>query len=185
MRDSMNHPTNTQRNRVLSRFIPAVLSIAVLGACNLTEPAEMRTGEDAQQFVLQANWSASATPVGSSTLRATLGIKQYAGFHMDATVQFTGAPNTVYQWRIMRGDCTVNVAAASNTAPTGLLVFATTQSYPDFTTDASGNATLTRTIAGSLDSLKQYSVRARVFAAGAWNGTNPVSCGNLQRSGGT
>ena len=170
---------------MLSRVLSATLPIFMLAACNLTEPAETRTGADAQQFPVQANWTASATPVGTAPLRANLAIKQYLGFHMDATVQFTGVPNTTYQWRIFRGDCATTTVAVNNVAPTGLLVFATTQSYPDFVTDAAGAVTLNRTIAGLLDSLKQYSVRAKVFAAGAWNGLNPVSCGNLQRSAGT
>jgi len=184
MRNSMTHTINHQGNRVLPRFLTVLVPLIALAACNLTEPAELRTGADAQQFPLQANWSASATPIGTSSLRANLTIKQYQGFRMDATAQFTGAPNTTYQWRIFRGDCSVTTVAASNTAPTGLLVFATTQSYPDIVTDASGVITINRTIAGVLDSLKQYSLRARVFATGGWNGTSPVACGNLQRAAG-
>lgn len=170
---------------MLPRYLPAILPFIALAACNLTEPAEDRTGADAQQFPVQANWTAAATPVGTGPLRANLSIKQYLGFRMDATAQFTGAPNTTYQWRIFRGDCATTAVAINNVAPTGLLGFATAQSFPDFVTDAAGSATLNRTIAGLLDSLKQYSVRARVFAAGGWNGTNPVSCGNLQRSAGS
>jgi hypothetical protein len=95
-----------------------------------------------------------------------------------------GAPTKGYQWRIFRGDCSTTAVAANNNAPTGLLLFATVQSYPDIVADASGGGTSTPVIAGSLDSVTAYSVRVRLAqTATNWNGTSPVACGNLQRSG--
>jgi len=96
------------------------------------------------------------------------------------TFAVTGPPNGVFQWRIFKQNCTVNVAAINNTAPTGLVLFATTQSYPDFTLDASGKATIKVAIAGWLDSLTAYSVRIRPTATTSFTGVNPASCGNLK-----
>jgi hypothetical protein len=60
------------------------------------------------------------------------------------------------------------------------VLFATTQSYPDFTLDASGKATIKVAIAGWLDSLTAYSVRIRPTATTTFNGVNPASCGTLK-----
>ena len=158
--------------------ISATLACLALAACN-ENPAETVTG--AGQFPLRATWSASATPVGTSTVRATLGFKQFAGFRAEASVTITGAANSGYQWRIFRGDCATTTVGTAQ-AP-GLFIFATTQSYPDATTNASGTGTVTRLIAGQLDSLSKYSVRVRATqTATNWNGTSPIACGNLQRS---
>jgi hypothetical protein len=102
---------------------------------------------------------------------------------MDAVMTMTGgAPNATYQWRIFRGDCATTAVAANNTAPTGLLLFATVQSYPDAVANAQGTVTINRTIAGALDSLNAYSIRFRPSNASTnWNGTSPIACGNLQR----
>jgi hypothetical protein len=70
----------------------------------------------------------------------------------------------------------------NNTAPPGLVLFATTQPYPDITLDASGKATVKTAIAGWLDSLTAYSVRIRPTATTTFNGVNPAACGNLQYS---
>jgi hypothetical protein len=166
-----------------TRRATALLSLAALAGCSEGNPAEVR--DDAPTFPVRASWSSSATPVGTGTVRATLAAKEYLGSRIETTLTLTGAPNTSYQWRIFRGDCATTAVAANNTAPTGLLVFSTVQSYPDVTTNASGTATVTRTIAGSLDSLTAYSVRVRVAqSATNWNGTSPVACGNLQRTQG-
>jgi hypothetical protein len=166
--------------RRLSLFLALVLTLA---ACDKPGPAEVRS--DGEEFPLRATWSAAVTPVGSATIQASLTINENLGSHMQAVVNVTGgAPNATYQWRIYRGgNCSVNVAATSNTAGDGLVIFATTQSYPDLVTNASGAATMTRTIAGSLDPLGAYSVRVRVAQSSTnWNGVNPIACGNLQRS---
>jgi FtsH-binding integral membrane protein len=95
----------------------------------------------------------------------------------------SGPPNTAFQWRIFKRDCSVNVAATGPTAftgLTGLTLFATTQSYPDLTLDATGKATVTSEIAGWLDSLTTYSVRIRPTATTTFTGVNPASCGNLK-----
>ncbi len=160
-----------------------VLVVVALTACDNHNPAEVRT--QASTFPLRATWSASAAPVGTGTVRATLGLKQFEGFHMDAAMSVTGAPGASYQWRIFRGDCATNTAAVNNTAPTGLILFATIQSYPDVIANTSGTGSISPTIAGTLDSLGKYSVRVRVATSATnWNGTNPVSCGNLQRTAG-
>jgi hypothetical protein len=161
--------------------ISALVLLAALAGCE-ENPAEVRT--DAESFPIRATWSASATPVSPSTVRATLAVKQYMGFRVEATVTVTGAPNASYQWRIYRGDCAMTTAATT-AAASGLFIFATTQSYPDVTTNASGTGTATRLIAGSLDSLTAYSVRIRPSQTQtAWNGLSPAACGNMQRSQG-
>jgi hypothetical protein len=161
--------------------MPRLLPVVLLAACVGDNPAEVRSTPST--FPLIANWSASAAPVSPSTVRATLSIKQYLGFHMEASVQITGAASATYQWRVFRGDCATTAVAANNTAPTGLLLFETIQSYPDVTTSAAGTGTATPIVAGSLDSLTAYSVRVRVSQTQTnWNGTSPVACGNLLRS---
>ena len=164
----------------VSAFLALVLTLA---ACDKPGPAEVRT--DGGEFGLRGNWSAAVTPVGSATIQASLTITEHLGNHMEAVVNVTGgAPNATYQWRIYRGgNCSVNVAATSNTAGDGLVLFATIQSYPDLVANASGAVTLTRTIAGALDPMGAYSVRVRAGQSGTnWNGVNPIACGNLQRS---
>ena len=104
---------------------------------------------------------------------------------MDATFTLSGAPGKTYQWRIFRGDCATDVAARTSTSATGLLIVATVQSYPDITTDNTGKGVATPTVAWTLDSLTAYSVRVRPSQTSTnWNGTNPVACGDLQRSAG-
>lgn len=163
--------------------LPALLLLATTAACNdwNTTP-EVRT--DADAFPLRATWQATAAPIGTSPVRATLAVQQRAGFRMDMSFALTGAPSASYQWRIFRGDCSVTVVAANATAPqAGLLLFATVQSYPDAVASTAGTVTVSPVVAGSLDSLTAYSVRIRpAQAATAWNGTNPVACGNLQRT---
>jgi hypothetical protein len=164
-----------------SPVLLCVAALAALTACVEGNPAEVR--KEAPEFDVRANWSASAAPIGTSPVRATLALQQYEGYRITATLTFTGAPNTTYQWRIFRGDCATTAVAANNTAPTGLLRFSTDQSYPNVTTNAAGTGTVTATLAGALDSLKAYSVRVRVTQSAInWNGTNPVACGNLQHS---
>jgi len=152
------------------------------GAC-AENPAEVRS--DAESFPLRANWSSSAAPIGTSGVSATLSVKQFAGFRMELNLSVTGPPSRTYQWRIFRGNCATTVTAANNQDPNGLLLFATIQSYPDVATSATGTATLTREVAGSMDSLTAYSVRFRASQSSTnWNGTSPIACGNLQRTAG-
>jgi predicted small secreted protein len=158
-----------------------VLAAAVgLAACS-ENPAEVQgAGKD---FPVTATWNATATPVPPSTVAGQLTIQQHLGFRMNASFTLAGAPNATYQWRIFRGDCATNVPAASATAPTGLLLYATVASYPDIRTDGSGAGSATPTIAGYLDSLTAYSVRVRPSQQSTnWNGTNPIACGDLQRT---
>ena len=163
--------------------LPALLMLATAAACNdwNTSP-EVRS--DANDMPLRATWQATAEPIGTSPVRATLAVLQRAGFRMDLTFALTGAPGATYQWRIFRGDCTLTVAAVNATSgPAGLLLFATVQSYPDAVASAAGTVTVLPVVAGSLDSLTAYSVRVRpAQTATVWNGINPVACGNLQRS---
>jgi hypothetical protein len=179
----MRAPTLPPRRRA-----PVALALAALAGCSEGNPAEVR--DDAPTFPVRASWNASATPVGTGTVRATLAAKEHLGSRIEATMTLTGAPNASYQWRIFRGDCATTTAAANNTAPTGLLLFATVQSYDTpggtgVTTNAAGTVTVTRTIAGALDSLSAYSVRVRLAQSSTnWNGTSPLACGNLQRTQG-
>ena len=164
------------------RRVSAFLALVVtLGACDKASPAEVRSSSD--EFPLRDTWNASVTPTGSGTVRATLTINERLGYRMEAVVSVTGgAPNASYQWRIYRGgNCSVNVAATNATSGNGLFLFATVQSYPDLVVDATGAATLTRTIAGTLDPQGAYSVRIRPSqSATNWNGLSPIACGNLQ-----
>ena len=163
--------------------LSTLLAAAALAACGEGSPAEVR--DDAPSFPIRATWSASAAPVGTNTVRATLAMKEHLGSRIETTFTLTGAPNTTYQWRVVRGDCTGTAAATNATTLNGLWTFATGESYPNATTNAAGTATVTRTIAGTLDSLTAYSVRVRVAqAAVTWHGTTPIACGNLQRTQG-
>lgn len=155
-----------------------LLSVAGIAACNGANPAAVR--DDASNFPIVAHWTATSAPIAPATITGTLTLDQHLGFHSDVTFSVTGPPNTAFQWRIFKGDCTVNVAALNNTAPTGLVLFATTQSYPDLILDATGQATVKPEIAGWLDSLTGYSVRIRATATTTFNGVNPAACGTLK-----
>lgn len=153
---------------------------AGLAAC-AENPAEVRS--EAEAFPTTARWTATAAPVPPSTVTGSLTVQQHQGFRMDASFTITGTPNTTYQWRIFRGDCATNVPASNAWSPTGLLLFATVQSYPDIVVDASGTGSAAPAIAGQLDSLTAYSVRVRPSQqATNWNGTDPIACGDLQRT---
>ena len=165
-----------------------VLAAAVgLSAC-AENPAEVRS--TAGQFPVTATWTATVAPVGTSTVSGSLTIRQHQGLRMDAGLTIAGTPDTIshtYQWRVFRGDCATNVPAAaqdpSGPSPTGLLLFATIQSYPNITADTSGAGAVAATIAGNLDALTAYSVRLRPSqTATNWNGTGPIACGDLQRN---
>ena len=166
------------------RKVSALLSLAVtLAACDKAGPAEVR--RDANEFPLRATWTATLTPVGTSTVAGSLAISEYGGSRLESVMSMTGGtPNASYQWRIYKGgDCSVNVAATSATAGNGLFLFATTQSYPNLVADGTGAATLERTIAGTLDPLGAYSVRIRPSqSATGWNGLSPIACGTLRPS---
>jgi hypothetical protein len=158
-----------------------IFAVAAAAACSGANPAEVRS--DASAFPVVASWTASSAPVAPATVAGNLTIKQRLGFHSDMSFTVSGPPNTAFQWRIFKRDCSVNVAATGPTAftgLTGLTLFATTQSYPDLTLDATGKATVTSEIAGWLDSLTTYSVRIRPTATTTFTGVNPASCGNLK-----
>lgn len=155
-----------------------LLAFAGLAACNNTNPAELSS--DATTFPIVANWSATASPIAPATVGGSLSVHQRLGYHMDVTFTVTGPPNAAFQWRIFKRDCSVNTAAINNTAATGLVLFSTTQAYPDVTLDASGKATVTTVIAGWLDSLTPYSVRIRPTATTGFSGVNPAACGSLK-----
>ena|SRR5438034_4536800 len=160
---------------------PALLlfcATAAVVACSAASPTEVR--DDATAFPLVAHWTATSAPISPATVTGQLTFDQHLGYHSDVTFVVTGPPSAAFQWRIFKRDCSVNVAAVNNTAPTGLVLFATTQSYPDITLDATGKATVRSQIAGWLDSLTPYSVRIRPTATTTFNGVNPAACGNLQ-----
>jgi len=167
----------TRENAHMHRMTALLLAAVAVAACSNNPTA---TRDDAEAFPLVAHWTATSTPIAPATVAGQLTYDQHLGFHSDVTFAVSGPPNGVFQWRIFKRDCTVNVAAVNNTAPTGLVLFATTQSYPDITLDASGKATVKVAIAGWLDSLTAYSVRIRPTATTSFNGVNPASCGNLK-----
>lgn len=155
------------------------IGLGIIVAACAENPAEVR--DEATEFPVVANWNSSVAAIGTSGLTGTLTVKQKVGFRMELNLSITAPTNRIYQWRIFRGDCATTLPAANNNDPNGLLVFSTVQSYPDVATGTGTTASLIRTIAGSLDSVKAYSVRFRVSqSATNWNGTTPVACGNLQ-----
>jgi len=160
--------------------ITALLFFCVAGtaACSAVNPAEEVS--QTTVFPVVGHWTATSAPIPPATVTGALTFDQHLGYHSDVTFTVTGPPKAAFQWRIFKRDCSVNVAAVNNTAPTGLVLFATTQSYPDITLDANGKATVTTTIAGWLDSLTAYSVRIRPTATTTFNGVNPAACGNLK-----
>jgi hypothetical protein len=158
----------------------SIASLALLGGCLDQNPTETRDDSNGP-FPVVANWSAAMTPIAPNTVRGTLAVKQQLSQHNDVTFTVTGPANASYQWRIFRGDCKTTTAAATVQA-SGLWPFATVQSYPDVVLNAQGTATVTRTIAGVLDSLTAYSIRVRPAQSSTnFNGTSPLACGDLQR----
>lgn len=167
----------------MNRAIALLLFTAAVaaGGCSKSNPAEVVT--DAAEFPVVAHWTASSAPIAPATVKGDLTFDQRLGYHSDVTFVVSGPPNGVFQWRIFKNDCSVNVAATGSTAftgLTGLTLFATTASYPDITLDASGKATIKTAIAGWLDSLQAYSVRIRPTATTTFNGVNPAACGTLK-----
>lgn len=164
--------------------LPFLLLLATAvgaAACAGDTPAEVIN--KAPEFPVTATWNAAATPVGTSTVSGALTIQQHLGSRMDASFSITGAPSsTTYQWRIFSGTCADSVPV-SDTVPSGIKLFATVQSYPDITVDASGTGSAAPTIAGYLDSLTAYSVRVRPSQKSTnWDGTKPIACGDMQRT---
>jgi hypothetical protein len=136
-----------------------------------------------QDFPVTATWSAAAQPEDSSTVSGALTIQQHLGYRMDASFTITAAPGTIYQWRVFRGTCADTIAAANSSSASGILLFATAESYPDIAVGTAGTGTAAPAIAGALDSLTAYSVRIRpAQKSTTWDGTKPISCGDLQRS---
>lgn len=154
-------------------------SVALAG-CPLDNPTEVRSS--GQEFPVTATWTATAAPIEPATVAGSLAAEQHLGFRVNASFTITGEPSATYQWRIFRGDCTINVPQ-STSEPNGLALFATSQSYPEVTVGSSGTASVAPAIAGELDSLTAYSVRIRKSVTSTnWNGTNPIACGDLQRT---
>jgi len=167
----------------MNRAIALLLFVAAATAagCSGSNPSEV--SNDATTFPIVEHWTATSAAIAPATVTGQLTADQHLGYHSDVTFTVTGPPNGVFQWRIFKNDCTVNVAATGATAftgLTGLTLFATTQSYPDIVLDASGKATIKTAIAGWLDSLTAYSVRIRPTATTTFNGVNPASCGTLK-----
>jgi hypothetical protein len=152
-----------------------------LAACSMDNPAEVRDG--GQDFPLVATWNATAEPADTvSTESGVLAAEQHLGFRVKATFTLTGTPGKTYQWRIFRGDCATTEPAEDNSV-TGLLLFSTAQAYPDIHVGESGTGSAAPAIAGALDSLSAYSVRVRPSQTSTnWDGTNPVACGDMQRT---
>src|SRR5262245_44948694 len=162
-----------------TKALLSLAGVALIASCLDQNPTETR--DDGSSFAVIATWSAQMSPVGSNTQRGTLAVKQMLGQHNDVTFTVTGPANASYQWRIFRGDCATAIAAATVRDP-GLWPFATVQSYPDIVLSAQGTATMTRSIAGLLDSLTPYSIRIRPTQSSTnFNGLTPLACGNLSR----
>jgi len=167
-------------HRISARLVVGAAAVATVAACAAYNPTDVR--EEGEQFPVVGHWTATSAPIAPATVNGALKWDQRLGFRSDVSFTVTGPPNGVFQWRVFRSDCTVNVVALNNQSATGLRVFATTQSYPDITLDATGKATVTSSVAGWLDSLTSYSVRIRPTATTTFTGVSPASCGNLSYS---
>lgn len=121
------------------------------------------------ELELRATWQ--ATLAGAVAFPAVTGSTQIADFgpYFNTTFTLSGASAaTSYQWRIFPGTC----------AAPGTTQFGPAQAYPNITTNASGAAELTRTIAGPLDLAAAYNVRVSTVATPV----RIVACGDLARS---
>jgi hypothetical protein len=167
----------------MQRLSLVVLLAASVGlvACSAENPAEVRDG--GEEFPVAATWSATAEPADSvSTESGQITVEQHLGYRANASFTLSGTPGKTYQWRIFRGDCATKEPAEDNSV-TGLLLFATDESYPDIHVDGSGTGSAESVVAGSLDSLTAYSVRVRPSQTSIdWDGTNPIACGDMQRT---
>jgi hypothetical protein len=164
----------------LSLIVLLGASVGV-AACSADNPAEVR--DSGQQFPVVATWNATAEPADTvSTESGVLSAEQHLGYRVNATFTLTGTPDKTYQWRIFRGDCATTEPAEDNSI-TGLLLFSTEEAYPDIRVDASGTGSASPAIAGALDSLSAYSVRVRPSQTSSdWDGTDPIACGDMQRT---
>ena len=175
----MRKQENSHMNRTMALLL--VVAAGAVAGCSGSNPSEVSS--DPTAFPVVAHWTATSNAIAPATVSGQLTFDQHLGYHGDATFVVTGPPNAAFQWRIFKNDCTVNVAATGATAftgLTGLTLFATTQSYPDITLDATGKATIKTAIAGWLDSLTAYSVRIRPTATTSLTGVSPASCGTLK-----
>lgn len=161
----------------MRRFMWPVLALSV-AACDLSTEPELRN--QANQFELRAQWQASITGIGTSTISGTVQLQEYRGSTVDATASLGGAlASRAYQWRIFRGTCSSTLVTADR--------YSTDQAYPHIVTNAAGTGTVARLMAGALDSTGTYHVRIRLAPATVVTWTNPVgggalACGALQRS---
>ena len=124
---------------------------------------------DSPELEQRATWQ--ATLAGTAAFPAVTGSTQIADFgpYFNATIAVSGASAaSAYQWRIFPGTC----------AAPGTTQFGPVQAYPNITTNASGAAELTRTIAGPLDLAGAYNVRVSTVATPV----RIVACGDLARS---
>ena len=149
---------------IMKKIIVAIALVALACApdndpVTVTEPGDLD---------VRATWQANV--VGRPPLpnaRATAELADY-GPYFDANLSLTAAnASSTYAWRIWPGTCA---------APVGTVQFGTVQAYPNITTNASGAASVTRTISGPLNLSGTYHIR--IMPSNAL--TNIVACGDLQ-----
>ena len=149
---------------VMKKIIVAIAVVAFACApendpVTVTEPGDLD---------VRATWQANV--VGRPALpnaRATTQLVDY-GPYFNASLSVTAAnPSSTYAWRIWPGTCAT---------PVGTLQYGPVQAYPNFTTNSSGAASVTRTISGPLNLSGTYHVR--IMPSNAL--TNIVACGDLQ-----
>ena len=148
----------------MKKIIAAVALLAIACApendpVTVTEPGDLD---------VRATWQANV--VGRPALpnaRATVQLEDY-GAYFNTNLSLTAAnASSTYAWRIWPGTCA---------APVGTVQYGPVQAYPNITTNASGAASVTRTISGPLSLTGTYHVR--VMPSNAL--TNIVACGDLQ-----
>jgi hypothetical protein len=152
-------------------WVLTLLAMTGVAACDLTDVDEVvRT--QAQQYPLQATWTASLTPlpgVAGAQVSGNLTMGDYKTYYDGQIALSGGLPNTTYNWRIYLGTCD---------ATTTTIAGGTTGAFPALVTNAAGAASATRQFPSfmSLRQVQSYNVRILTGTALA----TTIACGALQ-----
>lgn len=158
--------------RKMRKYLP-MLGLLLAAACELAHEPEVRNKADELQEI--ARWTATVSPVGSATISGTATFREFGSYYIAEVTLNGGEAVRAYQWRLYRGSCADETVAQHGP----------TQAFADLVTDANGTATLTRTLAGALnspDSIYNIRVRPAITSTNWTTGTDPAACGDLVRS---
>lgn len=149
------------------KSMSAILLLLVAAGCDL-DSIEPEIRDSAIPLELRAEWQANITSMNGSSVTGLTRLMEYRAYYEAEIAVSGGPPSDTLVWRIYPGTC-----ANSDDDEFG----GSTQAFPTLYTNGSGEASLTRLLAGALDSLAAYNVRVQRGG----NISTTVACGNLAR----